>query len=244
MVAKNVARLVSSLLVAASAQCALAEDIDIYSTNTTVTPDAPNVLIYVDNTANWSQSFGGSTKFAAEKTALATVVGALKTQFRLGIMMASETGGGNSNTDGGYVRFAIQDMTKSDGTASDARNCLLKMVGSGSTCVLANSTYYTNLDINSDKSNGGKAGVTMAETYDYFAGLNAYAGNNKIKTDYTRVFTSGAIAGPTYKSPISTACQKNFIIVISNGPFQDNSSDSSTAMSQLGTAGGDTTVIN
>jgi arylsulfatase len=26
---------------------------------------APNVLIYLDNTANWSQSFGGSTKFAA-----------------------------------------------------------------------------------------------------------------------------------------------------------------------------------
>ena len=54
----------------------------------------------------------------------------------------------------------------------------------------------------------------------------------------------GAFAGPTYVSPISTACQKNFIIVISNGPFQDNSSDTSTAMSQLGSAGGNTTIIN
>ena len=46
----------------------------------------------MDNTANWSQSFGGSTKFAAEKVALATVVSALKTQFNLGLMMFTETG--------------------------------------------------------------------------------------------------------------------------------------------------------
>ena len=32
----------------------------------------------------------------------------------------------------------------------------------------------------------------MGEAYDYFAGVDAYAGNNKVKADYTRVFTSGA----------------------------------------------------
>ncbi len=221
---------------------ALAEDIDIYSQNTSITPGAPNVLIVLDNTANWSQRFASSTKFAAEMTALAQVVTALKTQFNLGIMMFTETGSPNSTTDGGYVRFAIQGMTQTDGTATDARNCLLKMVGSGSTCVSTNANYSL-LDINNDKSNGGKAGVTMGEVYDYFAGENAYAGNNKIKAD-PLAFLSGTIAGPKYKSPITESCQKNFVIVLSNGAFQDNSSDTSTATSQLGTAGGSTTVIN
>lgn len=221
---------------------ALAEDIDIYSQNTSITPGAPNVLIVLDNTANWSQSFAGSTKFAAEMTALAQVVTALKTQFNLGIMMFTETGSPNSTTDGGYVRFAIQGMTQTDGTATDARDCLLKMVGSGSTCVSTNANYSL-LDINNDKSNGGKAGVTMGEVYDYFAGENAYAGNNKIKAD-PLAFLSGTIAGPKYKSPVTVSCQKNFVIVLSNGAFQDNSSDTSTATSQLSTAGGNTTVIN
>src|SRR6185295_16747178 len=152
------------------------------------------------------------TKFAAEKDALKIVVSALTAKFNLGLMMFTETGGGNSNTDGGYVRFGIQDMTDSAGQATDARNCLLKMVGAGTTCSLANSTYYTDLDILNDKSNGGKAGVTMGEAYDYFAGVNAYAGNNKVKAD-PRGFISQTIAGPQYKSPTAEGCQKNFIIV-------------------------------
>ena len=56
------------------------------------------------------------------------MVNALKSQFNLGRMMFTETGSPNNNTDGGYVRFAIQPMTESDGNATDARNCLLKMV--------------------------------------------------------------------------------------------------------------------
>jgi type IV pilus assembly protein PilY1 len=225
---------------------ASAEDIDIYSANTSITPDAPNVLIYMDNTANWSQSFASSTKFAAEKTALAAVINALTTQFNLGVMMASETGGSNSNTDGGYVRFAIQPMTDSSGNPTNARNCLLTMIGATpvTPCTGSGTTYYTNLDENADKSNGGKAGKTMGEAYYYFKGANAYAGHNKVKAD-PKAFTSGSIAGPTYKSPVSAGtCQKNFIIVLSNGPFQDNTSDTSTSIAQLGTAGGDTVVIN
>lgn len=232
------------MLIAAGS--ASAEDIDIYSANTSITPDAPNVLIYLDNTANWSQSFAGSTKFAAEKIALAQVINALTTQFNLGLMLATETGSPNSNTDGGYVRFAIQPMTNSDGTATNARNCLLTMIGATPTtpCTGSGTTYYTNLDVNNDKSNGGKAGKTMGEAYYYFKGANAYAGHNKVKAD-PKAFTSGTIAGPQYKSPVNAGtCQKNFIIVLSNGPFQDNSSDTSTSMSQLGTEGGDTAIIS
>jgi len=243
-------------MLATAASAAFAEDIDIYSQNTSISPGAPNVLLVMDNTANWSQSFASSTKFAAEKIALAQVVTALKTQFNLGLMMFTETGSPNTNTDGGYVRFAIQPMTDSNGHATNARFCLLQMIGgpvvdengAPGTCVSdgLSITSYTNLDINNDKSNGGKGGVTMGEAYDYFAGANAYAGNNKVKAD-PRAFTSQTIAGPQYQSPVDTgSCQKNFIIVLNNGPFSDNASDTATATSQLSAAGGAsaTAVIN
>src|SRR5512144_1044568 len=101
--AKNI--LLASML-ATAASASFAEDIDIYSQNTSISPGAPNVLLVMDNTANWSQSFASSTKFAAEKAALAQVINALTTQFNLGLMMFTETGSPNSTTDGGYVRFA------------------------------------------------------------------------------------------------------------------------------------------
>ena len=41
------------------------------------------------------------------------------------------------------------------------------------------------LDKNADKSNGGKAGKTMSEVYQYYSGLAPYSGNSKVKTDYT-----------------------------------------------------------
>lgn len=242
MVKKLLKHAIAAAALLLGSAAAVADDIDIYSGNTSVSAEAPNVLIVMDNTANWSQSFGGGTKFSAELTALATVVSALKTQFNLGLMMFTETGSPNTNIDGGYVRFAVQPMTDSTGAATDARNCLLKMVGSGSTCGSSNSNYSL-LDIGNDKSNGGKGGVTMGEVYDYFAGLNAYAGKNKVKAD-PLAFLSGTIAGPQYKSPTSLTCQRNYVIVINNGPFQDNSSDTATATSQLSAAGGSTTVIN
>lgn len=245
--ARNLAKSVVPLALSIAACSASAEDIDIYAANTTVEQSAPNVLIVLDNTANWSQSFSSGTKFAAEKVALAAVVSALKTQFNLGMMLYTETGSPNSNTDGGYMRFAIQPMSDGDGNPTNARNCLLTMVGATPTtpCTGSGITYYTNLDILNDKSNGGKAGKAMGETYDYFKGISAYAGSNKVKAD-PRAFVGGVTDGSApYQSPVATGtCAKNFIIVISNGPFQDNTSDTSTAMSQLGTAGGDQTIIN
>jgi type IV pilus assembly protein PilY1 len=222
---------------------AYAEDIDIYSQNTNIVQGAPNVLIVMDNSANWSESFAGSTKFAAELTALAQVVSALKGPFNLGLMMFTETGNPNSNTDGGYVRFAIQPMTDLNGNATAARDCLLKMVGVNVTCPSSN-PYYSLIDIGAnpgDKSNNAKAGLTMDEAYRYFAGLTAYGGFPKVKAD-PLAFVNGT--GPLYLAPASDGCQKNYIIFLNNGPFGDNQDDTPTARSHLSTAGGDTSVIN
>ena len=93
----------------------------------------------------------------------------------------------------------------------------------------AQRTHYTDLDINDDKSNGGKGGVAMAEVYEYFAGITAYAGHNKLKTDYTRVFTNGTMAGPTYLSPQREPVREELRHRHQQRPVQDNTSDTSQA---------------
>src|SRR6185369_15296627 len=47
-----------------------------------------------------------------------------------------------------------------------------------------------------------------------------------------------------YNSPLTDACQKNFIIYIANGPITDPTASNSDATSKLAAAGGDTSTIN
>src|SRR5687767_5958601 len=75
------------------------QDIDLFLVNPATSPARPNVLILLDNTANWNQAF------ANEKLALANVVNALNDHYNVGLMMFPETGSPNDSTDGGYVRF-------------------------------------------------------------------------------------------------------------------------------------------
>ncbi len=215
-------------------------DIDIYARENS-TRELPNVLILLDNTANWS------SMFTREITAMVNTFNNLDPgKFRVGLMMFTETGGGNSNTDGAYVRAAIRDLTP------DYKTRLGNLLNS--------------LDVTADRSNSGKAGLAMAEAYRYFSGGAPYAGNNKNKTDYTGN-TSGnaasnaiyaltaspngnALASRTatsYRSPVSNACAGNYIIYISNGAAQDSNSDNTTASNLLSaayTAAGQTRPAN
>lgn len=200
-----------------------ADDTDLYSGGSVITGSKPNVLFLVDNTANWN------TVFSAEKSALGGAFTSLAApdaagvaRFRMGLMLFTETGAPNSNVDGAYVRYHIRDM---DATNSNNLNGIVQ-----------------NLDIAADKSNGGKLGLTMNEAFRYLSGASAVSGNNKEKAD-PAAFISDSIVGPTYRSPVVDGCQKNFIIYISNGPAQDNSSDTSTAQAALSAAGGSTTTI-
>ncbi|UUZ64281.1 hypothetical protein LP417_03650 [Polaromonas sp. P1-6] len=160
-------------------------------------------------------------------------------KFRVGLMMFNETGGGNSGNDGAYVRAAARTITSSNKTAY--------------------ANLIDSLDITGDKSNGGKVAKAMMEAYYYLSGGTPHAGNQKNKTDYA-LNTAGnasddamhALAGnalasknsTTYVKPGSGDCVKNYIIYISNGPAQDNSSDIETATTALAAAGGKTTAIS
>lgn len=200
-------------------------DIDIYSGSSTTDP--PNVLILVDNTANWN------TAFTNEIAALVSTINGLPAnQFRVGLMMFTETGNPNNNIDGAYVRAAIRNMD------ADYKVKFRALLNS--------------LDKLGDKSNGGKAGLTMAEAYYYFTGAAPYSGNQKVKTDYLGN-NSGptpasnliyqqpnnalqSFAGTAYNSPVVNGCARNYIIYLSNGAAQDNNSDTTNASTRLSNA--------
>lgn len=221
----------------AFAAASTAEDIDLFVGATpSVSTELPNVLIVIDNTANWN------TAFTAEMTALASAVSGLAAdKFRLGFMMYTETGGGNSGNDGGYVRAAVRTLTGPNKTLYQN---------------LVNSA--TGFTVGGDRTNNGKLGLVMSEVNRYFSGLAPHAGNNKNKTDYTGNATGtaasnaiyalsgnalGSKAGTPYNSPVSSGCQKNFVIFLSNGKSNSNNADNTTATTHLTSAGGNTTAI-
>lgn len=189
----------------------LAQDTDLFVDNPGADDRLPNVLIILDNTANWSASAAGTTKFALEKAALQSVFSQLpEGKFNIGMMLFSETGGGNGNPSGGYVRYAIREM---DATNKASLGSLIAGLG-----------------INADKGNGAEYALAMHEAYLYFKGQNARAGHNKVKRD-EYAFNPN----PKYRSPIVDACAKNYIIFISNGaPDSGENTEAGGLLQSLG----------
>ncbi|WP_194723884.1 pilus assembly protein [Noviherbaspirillum malthae] len=224
----------ATCLLSGAMSVAQAEDIDLFSgPGVSANTEVPNVLIIVDNTANWTSAFTNEMKALAS-----TFAGLPADKFRVGLMLFTETGKVDAGNDGGYVRAAVRYMD----SANKARY----------------QDLIQSLDVTDDKSNGGKAGLAMVEAYRYFTGGTPHAGNQKGKTDYAGnsygsaaskaiyALTGNALASKsatTYVSPIAAGCQRNYIIYISNGPVQDNTNDSKAAADMLRSAGGSTTAI-
>lgn len=197
------------------------DDTDIFLANPAVAAQRPNVLIILDNTANWNNAFDN------EKSALVQVVNSLSDMYNVGLMMFPETGGGNDSIDGGYVRFGVRQMTIANKTAL--------------------STMVNNLHITNDKGNNATTGLAMHEAYLYYAGRASIASYGKVKTDFAGNAANNPLAAglagnalpasPTsaslYNSPVVEGCQKNFIIYISNGPAAENASARSEAQAYL-----------
>lgn len=215
-----------------------ADDIDLYMVNPAIPDQRPNVLLVLDNTANWNNWFEG------EIAALAAVIGGLSAQFNVGLMMFSETGSPNSNVDGAYVRAAIRQMTADSAAATGNKTKYVNLINS--------------LDKLADKGNSAKYGLLMWEVFQYFSGLEPHGGASKAKTDYTgntfgtaqsqAIYALGNNAlnsfnATAYNSPITDNCQKNFVIIISNGPANDNASDRADSSAALSAAGGSTQAI-
>src|SRR5258708_2726483 len=109
-----------------------------------------------------------------------------------------------------------------------------------------------NLDQTGDKGNNATTSLAMYEAYAYYVGTTARAGYGKVKRDFAGNTANNPLAASlpgnafsgstiqTYTSPITDACQKNFIIYISNGPAQENSTALATAQTLLQTISGQT----
>jgi type IV pilus assembly protein PilY1 len=228
---------------------AAADDTDIFLTPPGASSSAaPNVLIVLDNSANWSASFSGGTKFSAEMATLSNVIGNLDGKVNVGLMMMDETGAGTSApTTGSYVRYAVRNMSDTN------RNALRSMVNA--------------MGINGDKTNNASWGFAMFEAFKYFGGgtgsprasthfgTAAFSGFGQPKRDFTgnnKPNTAGAMTdnafssstARTYNSPIQDGCQKNYIIFIGNGmPQSGGDAGSPSAATLLANVGGNTTTI-
>ena len=183
----NKTLLILSLLgIVAPATLSLAEDTDIYAAGTS-TAKNPNVLVIIDNSANWnsaSQHWPDTATCTAqckqgkaELNALRTVIGELGTDVNLGLMMFT-----SGATDGAYPRFHIRQMTAANKTAFQ------QLLGDPAGCVAGtNSVAGTNnciyQNFNSNESSGGemtnsastKYSSAMFESFKYFGGYTSPA---------------------------------------------------------------------
>lgn len=229
----TIARL-ASLLALSLPWPAVAEDIDLFEGGAAITGDKPNVLIILDNSANWGRASEWNstdtepTQGAAQIEAIKTALGALSGDVRVGLMMHTRSG----NTTGGYVRFGIRDMNTSNRAA-------LTSILSG---------IKGNVNDNLEKVSQSSYSGVMREAYQYFSGLSVWSPMDG-KRDYTgngghniSPFTAGLVAGnplenaadTTYTGPLSAdaPCGKNYIIFIGNE--WQNTTDTTSGLETLG----------
>ena len=206
------------------------DDTDLFMMNPAVSPVAPNILIIIDNTANWS------SVFAVEKTALVQVVGALSQNVNVGLMLYPLTGAaavesGYGNIDGGYPLYGIRPVGPDNATSQANRTVL--------------NTIVNGFDGNTEKSNNTALSLAMYDAYAYFKGTTPEAGRAQKRRDYggSSINPAGALSRnafanssiTTYTSPITNVCQKNYIIYISNGPANENTTNLTRAKTLLDT---------
>lgn len=253
----------------APATISLAEDIDIYARPASETGAAnPNVLIVIDNSANWAAANqgwpDGIKQGQAELRAVRTVASELNDKVNLGLMMFTE--GSGSNKNGGYVRFKVRKMNQTN------KSAFAEMIGDASGCTdgpnSLNGTpncIFKNFNNPAEKTNTASTdySAVLYEVFKYFGGYTSpahatddvagspvdashfgplrYAGNPDAKSDRYAYTPDTDTNRTTYKPPIKSdgSCAKNYVIFIGNGfPAQDSPA------SLLSGVGGDTTQLS
>lgn len=191
----------------------------------------------------------------------------------VGFLMYTETGSPNSNTDGSYIRAAIRNMDATNKELYAAQiesfdiNADKSNGGKAGLAMLEAYMYFAGLapeagnnKVKTDYLNNPN-GVTTATTVSVTDGdLCGYKGNGQPRTCTVTVpggRTADAdvwdlpgnaldsFAGSPYNSPVPpNYCGKNYIIFISNGAAQDNTSDIRRGETVLSGLGGDTSQIS
>ncbi|WP_168798531.1 PilC/PilY family type IV pilus protein [Herbaspirillum sp. ST 5-3] len=225
------ASLLAALLI--SPVAGRADDIDIYDGN--VAGTAPNLLIILDNAANFSASSGNctydddgtapslnSTAGGIEQCAIYNVINALdvnadgSAKVNIGMMMYNASYGTSygcaSGGNGGCLVKALVPMTAANKASLKA--WIRQWVTSG------NSQYNI-------KASGEATAAVIQEAWAYFAG-------------------STGLSGTRYTAPSSGSCQKNYVVFIGNA-FQNSGTPgdggSTSPSASLNTAPGITAAL-
>ncbi|HSV54226.1 MAG TPA: hypothetical protein VLJ57_19055, partial [Burkholderiaceae bacterium] len=221
-----------------------AEDIDIFSASG-VSTDLPNVILLLDNSANWSSDIpvpncyykdnGVVTtegpkasnpnkeqgkKVAIQKCALYNVLDSLPVK-----------AAGGPDADG---MFNIAIMLLNESPASNAGGYPRKAFTTLTTNnKAALKSVIKNLQISDDKGNNASFAKALYEAYLYYAGDTPYKGTAGTKWD------AAAVSGTRYVSPSASSCGKNYVILIANG--SPESAENNDALALLAAKGGNTT---
>jgi type IV pilus assembly protein PilY1 len=234
-----------SLLLAALALPAHAEDIDIYS-QPNGNGDRPNVLFILDSSANWSSSIpaancyykdGGVTttdgpngsnpgqeqgkKVAIEKCALYNLLDALA---------VSDTGGPDNDA---LFNIGFMLLNESPDNGAYPRKAFTPLTSNNRASLKA---LIKTLNILDDKGSNADFSKAMYEAYLYFKGMAPYQGQLAPKRD------RNAFQGGRYKSDLLNSCARDHIIFIANGSPQSSENNDSKALLQA--AGGNVSPIS
>lgn len=191
-------RFISALLLAAVLiPAAHAEDIELFTVPPENSGSEINVLIVVDNSANWGATLAGSDKKTIEKAALTALLGNVNSEFigKLRVGMMSFTDG--NKPSGAKVIAAVEDLTTARAEEF-------------STIINApDKANYPGLV----KADNAPYASSLHEAFLYFQGLAPRAG-----TQDTGTYDPAAVSGGLYVSPgEGQLCGRNFVIFIGNG---------------------------
>lgn len=202
-----------------------AEDVDLFVGTVDGASYNPNVLIVIDNSANWSRAAqhwpGGVMQGQSEARAIKNAISGLNNSINIGLQEHPTL---LSAMDGGWIRQAVVPMSGANIVSFSARL----------------DSIFNNINDSSEKTNGNIGyGGMLFDSFKYFGGYTspAHATDNIAGTPEDRThFGPNAFALPshvpttladpngyitpytTFKSPITTDnnCGKNFIIFIAN----------------------------
>ncbi|HUR41562.1 MAG TPA: hypothetical protein VM240_10390, partial [Verrucomicrobiae bacterium] len=212
------------------------EDIDIFSVDEGSNLNAPNVLIVLDNTSNWSRQSqgwpGGETQGQSEAASIKQVINELDSNINVGIM-EYVTGGSSGDTDFGYVRSHIRPLNATNKAIVSAHM----------------DTIYGDINgVREKRSSSNPYGNLMWDVYNYLAGdnqANAGAGTDSGRADTAAYDTNYS----NFRSPLSEndSCTRTIVIFIGNNVNGAITSDSAANVAALralagGGAAGDAAV--
>ncbi|HXG29475.1 MAG TPA: PilC/PilY family type IV pilus protein [Nevskiales bacterium] len=233
-----------STLLSFSTFQAASEDIDIFSVDFDSTVDKPNVLIILDNSANWARQSqqwpGGLQQGQSEVRAITRVLNALPDNSVNVGLLEYITGGSANDADSGFIRYHMRPM---NGTNKSALSNIL--YGPSAAGLPVSSSIFSNInDPQEKRSQGNPFGNLFWDAYNYLAGTNhsnAGAGTIASKADsagYTSLYS-------VFRSPLTSAdsCRRTVIIFIGNNVSNGPTADSQANVNALAGLGGNTSQI-